>query len=111
MEALERSDAHSQVTEYSLPSGCCKCVFAKNQVDRFYTDPEIQVALPAPRAGVFREKLLHHIASASSSACWIKSRLAMGRPARQLAQTGRSHELIHGWSVFTSVDLRYQGEV
>mmetsp|Transcript_36549 Transcript_36549/g.50932 ORF Transcript_36549/g.50932 Transcript_36549/m.50932 type:complete len:490 (-) Transcript_36549:386-1855(-) len=44
-----REDAY--VTEYSLPSGCCKCVFAKNQVDRFYTDPEIQAK--------FDERLVH----------------------------------------------------
>ncbi|CAE7185913.1 unnamed protein product [Symbiodinium pilosum] len=39
------------VTKYNLPSGCCKCITANNQVDRFYTDPEIQAK--------FDERLVH----------------------------------------------------
>ncbi|OLQ08802.1 hypothetical protein AK812_SmicGene7648 [Symbiodinium microadriaticum] len=45
-----RTDAY--VTTYHLPSGCCNCTVSKNQVDRFYSEPQIQVAF---------DKRLRHI--------------------------------------------------
>ncbi|CAE7928924.1 unnamed protein product, partial [Symbiodinium necroappetens] len=45
-----RTDAY--VTTYDLPSGCCNCTVSKNQVDRFYSEPQIQVAF---------DKRLRHI--------------------------------------------------
>jgi len=52
-----RTDAY--VTTYDLPSGCCNCTVSKNQVDRFYSEPEIQVAFDARLQHILQHRNPH----------------------------------------------------